>query len=81
VIFVETPDDLRVSRAQARRGWNAAELARREAAQWPLDRKRSLADHVIRNDGDPASLRAQVRAVLDEVSPARGEPGSPGPAR
>jgi hypothetical protein len=28
---------------------------------------------VVRNDGDPASLRAQVRAVLDEVCP----PGSP----
>ncbi len=81
VIFVETPEDLRVSRAQVRRGWDASELARREAAQWPLDRKRSLADHVIRNDGDPASLRAQVRAVLDEVSPVRGDPGSPGPAR
>jgi dephospho-CoA kinase len=57
-----------------------AELARREAAQWPLDRKRALADHVIRNDGDPASLRAQVRAVLDEVSSVRGGAGSAGPA-
>lgn len=73
VIFVETPEEQRVSRAKASRGWGPAELARREAAQWPLDRKRALAHHVIRNEGDPAALRAQVRAVLDEVCP----PGSP----
>jgi dephospho-CoA kinase len=77
VIFVETPEETRVSRARAARGWGVTELARREAAQWPLDRKRALADHVICNDGDPASLRAQVRAVLDEVSPVRGTAGSP----
>ena len=81
VIFVDCPLETRQSRVAATRGWTPAELARREAAQWPLDRKRSLADHVVRNDGDPASLRAQVRAVLDEVSPVRGDPGSPGPAR
>ena len=74
VIFVETPEEQRISRAQATRGWTPAELARREAAQWPLDRKRSLADHVVRNDGDPASLRAQVRAVLDEACPRPGSP-------
>jgi dephospho-CoA kinase len=73
VIFVDCPLEIRQSRVAAGRGWTAAELARREAAQWPLDRKRASAHHVVRNDGDPASLRAQVRAVLDEVCP----PGSP----
>ena len=73
VIFVDCALETRQSRVASSRGWSPAELARREAAQWPLDRKRSLAHHVIRNDGDPASLRAQVRAVLDEVCP----PGSP----
>ncbi|MFM8698844.1 MAG: dephospho-CoA kinase, partial [Phycisphaerales bacterium] len=67
VIFVDCPLETRQSRVAATRGWTPAELTRREAAQWPLDRKRSLADHVICNDGDPASLRAQVRAVLDEA--------------
>ena len=74
VVFVETPAELRRERVRASRGWDPAELNRREAAQWPLDRKRDSADHVLRNDGDPASLRAQVRAVLDEA--CRG-PGSP----
>lgn len=73
VIFVDCPLETRRARVAESRGWTPAELARREAAQWPLDRKRALAHHVIRNDGDPASLRAQVRAVLDEACP----PGSP----
>ena len=50
------------------------ELARREAAQWPLDQKRACAHHVVSNEGDPASLRAQVRAVLDEACPRPGSP-------
>ena len=76
VVFVDTPEPVRQARVQASRGWNPAELARREAAQWPLDRKRASADHVIRNDGDPASLRAQVRAVLAEAckAPTTGSP-------
>ncbi|MFM8699183.1 MAG: dephospho-CoA kinase [Phycisphaerales bacterium] len=67
VIFVDSSAESRFSSVRAARGWDAGELGRREAAQWPLDRKRALAHHVIRNDGDPASLRAQVRAVLDEA--------------
>ena len=74
VIFVETPEETRVSRARAARGWGVAELARREAAQWPLDQKRACAHHVVSNEGDPASLRAQVRAVLDEACPRPGSP-------
>jgi dephospho-CoA kinase len=81
ILFVDAPLGVRQARVAAARGWTPAELARREAAQMPLDQKRALAHHVIRNDGDPASLRAQVRAVLDEVSPVRGDPGSPDPAR
>lgn len=67
VIFVDSSAESRFERVRTARGWDAGELGRREAAQWPLDRKRALAHHVIRNDGDPASLRAQVRAVLDEA--------------
>ena len=44
-----------------------AELARREAAQWPLDQKRALAHHVLRNDGDPQSLRSRVEAALADT--------------
>jgi dephospho-CoA kinase len=67
VIFVDCPTEMRLERVRKVRGWDAAEHARREAAQWPLDQKRAAAHHVIRNDGSPESLRAQVRAVLDSV--------------
>jgi dephospho-CoA kinase len=74
VIFVDSPLELRLERVRANRGWPAEELARREAAQWPLDQKRACAHHVVSNEGDPASLRAQVRAVLDEACPRPGSP-------
>ena len=54
-------------RALGSRGWPAAELARREAAQWPLDQKRALAHHVLCNDGDPQSLRSRVKAALADT--------------
>ncbi|MBM4051788.1 MAG: dephospho-CoA kinase [Planctomycetes bacterium] len=65
--FVDAPIQARQARAQAGRGWTAAELARREAAQWPLDQKRALAHHVLRNDGDPQSLRSQVETALADT--------------
>ncbi len=71
VVFVDSKLEDRVSRVAAGRGWDAAQLARRESAQWPLDRKRSSADHVVRNDGSPESLRAQVRALLHKVCAGR----------
>jgi dephospho-CoA kinase len=74
VIFVDSPLELRLERVRANRGWSAEELTRREAAQWPLDQKRACAHHVVSNEGDPASLRAQVRAVLDEACPRPGSP-------
>jgi len=67
IVFVEAPDAIRRDRVCANRGWSEADWRRRESAQWPLDRKREAADHVVRNDGDPESLRAQVRLVLDQV--------------
>ena len=68
--FVDAPESMRLDRVRRSRGWNASELARREAAQWPLDRKRQAAHHVLRNDGDPASLRTQVLERLGQLTRA-----------
>jgi dephospho-CoA kinase len=62
--FVDAPESLRRARVMGSRGWSAEELARREAAQWSLDRKRAASHHSLRNDGDPASLREQVMQAL-----------------
>ncbi|MFI5346975.1 MAG: dephospho-CoA kinase [Elusimicrobiota bacterium] len=50
-------------RVRRRDGLTAAEARGRIAAQWPLAKKRALADYVLDNDGTPASLRAKVRAA------------------
>jgi dephospho-CoA kinase len=59
VLMIDVPRELRLERARAR-GWTEAEFARREAAQWPADEKRRLADAVISNDGTEAELRDAV---------------------
>ena len=49
VAFVDVPREQRIQRVAESRGWTAEELARREASQWPLDRKRDAADIVVDN--------------------------------
>lgn len=60
VLMVDVTPEIRLARAKTR-GWTDAEFARREAAQWPTDEKRRLADVVILNDGTEAELRDAVR--------------------
>ena len=60
VLMVDVPRALRLERARSR-GWTDAEFARREAAQWPADEKRRLADAVLPNAGTEAELRVAVR--------------------
>jgi dephospho-CoA kinase len=49
VLYVDADRASREERVRAR-GWSPAELARREAAQWPAERKMAHADVVINND-------------------------------
>jgi dephospho-CoA kinase len=67
VIFVDTPRPLRLSRVSATRGWDDAELDRREASQLPLDEKRRRSSDVVANSGDPSALEASVAAALDAI--------------
>ncbi len=60
VVFVEAPESARRDRVQSTRGWDAAELSRRESAQWALERKRGLSQFVIVNDGDRQMLDSRV---------------------
>ncbi len=59
VLMIDAPRDLRLERAR-QRGWSDAEFARREAAQWPVAKKRREADVVIANDGSLDELRDAV---------------------
>jgi dephospho-CoA kinase len=67
IIFVDAPADQRLRRVQASRGWSAEELARREAAQWPLERKRAASAHVV-NNADGADPTPQLRTILDGLA-------------
>lgn len=60
ILFVDVPRQIRLDRARTR-GWSEAEFARREAAQWPVEKKRAAANVVIVNGGAEAELRTAVR--------------------
>ncbi len=78
VVFVDTPAEIREARILETRGWSADTLAKREAAQHPLNDKRKRADFVIENSGDEQTLAAAVAGVWDKLT--RG-PSAPKPAR
>jgi len=65
LLFVDAPASLRKQRA-ARRGWDADEVERREAAQTPIEEKRSRADVIIDNSGDLSETRRQIEAFWNQ---------------
>lgn len=67
VIFVDCPRDERLRRVSASRGWDGAELDRREKAQLGLDEKRRRSDYFVRNAGGPQTMRVDVREVFDQI--------------
>jgi dephospho-CoA kinase len=71
-IFVRTSETLRRARSR-KRGWDAKELAEREARQAPLARKRSRADYVIENEEGLEELERRVRRLYGEILGDRDE--------
>lgn len=64
LVFVEAPRAVRFARVQRHRGWEEAELDRREAKQLPLDTKRKRAHDAIHNAAGELRARREVRRVL-----------------
>ncbi|MGE0375711.1 MAG: dephospho-CoA kinase [Planctomycetaceae bacterium] len=64
VAFVDVPREERLRRVAATRGWSSDEFTRREASQWPLDRKREAADVVIDNSGSVEQAGRQLAGYL-----------------
>jgi dephospho-CoA kinase len=72
ILMLDAPREVRLERAR-RRGWSEAQFARREVAQWPVERKRSLANAVIDNGGSEDDLRDAIRSFWHEhVQPQTG---------
>lgn len=81
VIFVDADRSIRLARVAAARGWDEAELGKREQSQLPLDEKRRRADYVVHNNGDWSELQAQVRRILNHIVEQAPEMKSDNPAR
>jgi dephospho-CoA kinase len=64
VWLVDCDESQQLQRLLARDQFNEAEARARIAAQWPLARKRPLADHLINNRGEPGALAAEVEQKL-----------------
>lgn len=62
--LVDCDESQQLQRLMARNGLGEAEARARIAAQWPLARKRPLADRLLDNRGTPAALEAAVAAAL-----------------
>jgi dephospho-CoA kinase len=78
VVFVDAPRELRLERVQRTRGWDEAELDRREKAQLPLEEKRARADYVIVNDSTPEALRGKADVIFSTIC-SSGAGGTPSP--
>lgn len=81
VVFVEAPREVRLARVWETRGWDDAELSRREKVQLPLDDKRERSDYQIVNNAGADRLQAEARRTLDQILVSRrgNGPGEPGP--
>lgn len=66
ILYIDAPVEVRVNRLATRSRWTAADLAAREAAQWPVEVKKRHADAVIMNDGTPADLQQRIDHVLTD---------------
>jgi dephospho-CoA kinase len=64
LVYLDAPRPVRVERLAARSGWTEADLAAREAAQWPPEVKKMRADAVLLNDADPGALQERVDRLL-----------------
>lgn len=58
-----TPEQ-QLERLMHRNGLNETEAKARLAAQWPIDKKRELADWVIENTGNAKDLNAQIAQTI-----------------
>jgi dephospho-CoA kinase len=66
VIYVDTPREVRLKRVE-NRGWSESELARREASQWPVERKRAASQFVVDNSQTLDNAGGQVYEYLQRL--------------
>ena len=68
IVFVEASEAERKRRVMENRGWTEAEWAAREKSQMALDKKREIANYMVRNTaGADDDVRSQIREVLSRI--------------
>ena len=75
-VFVTASRDVRAERCRAR-GWDDAELPRREGFFLPSAERAARSDFVVHNDGGLDKLERAVRSVYDQAVGGRGQEGGP----
>ena len=69
--LVDCDESQQLERLITRDGLNLQAAQARINAQWPLSRKRGLADHVISNRDQPGAWRAQTVGLLNATGKAK----------
>ena len=64
IIFVDTPEPLRIQRTIEARGWSKTEVTKRETSQESLINKRQLADFVLDNSGPLEKTFQKTEEIL-----------------
>ena len=64
LIYVDTPEALRIERVKNSRNWSAEDLARRESSQLPLETKKRRADFIVQNSGTIEDAVHQMTGIL-----------------
>ena len=71
--LVDCNESQQLERLITRDGLSAEAAQARIDAQWPLSRKRGLADHVIANQDQPGAWRAQAVGLLNATGKAKSD--------
>jgi dephospho-CoA kinase len=66
-VFVTASRAVRAERCRAR-GWDEAELTRRETFFMESERRMALSDFVVHNDGTPEDLKSAVKEIYGRCS-------------
>lgn len=73
VVLVTAPPEVQIERLVGSRGLTRADAEARVRAQWPLERKRALADHEVDNGGSLEATRGRVRMLARELKARAAE--------
>lgn len=70
LIFIDVPFETRLRRVVENRGWDEAELRRREASQLPLETKKQAADFVVDNSQTLQDSVSQFCRIIQSLTMA-----------